>query len=548
MLLATLAEMVTIGAALPLLGLIANRDTTLSARIQPMLDVVGSKPLVAAALLLMAAAATANLLRLAVTWFVQKTVAGVAADLSIALYSRMIRQPYSAQLHRSSSELLAAAEKVQTVAFHLIFPVMQGAVAAGMAAGISIVLFVINLEAAALAVGTFLLAYLLMEALSRKRLLMDSATEARSNTDRHRLLRESIGGARDIILDRSQPYFEDRFERVERRFRRVQARMAFIASIPRYLMEIIGIGCLALVAFVIAARDGDLAAGLPALGVLALGAQRLLPLMQHAWLGLAQSRSNHGNLVDILALTSAPLPDLPDTASGGANTISFEREIVFANVSFSYLGGPPVLDDVCLSIAKGETVGIAGPTGAGKSTLVNLLMGLLQPVKGEVRIDGRPLTADTSPAWHRSLAHVPQSIHIADDSIAANICFGVATGEYDAERIAAAARGAMAAGFIEAFSDGYATKLGEQGVRLSGGQEQRVGIARALYRRRPLLILDEATSALDPAVEEEILRSLATMPVTRIIVSHRQSTLAHCGRVLWVEGGRVTELQSTRLG
>ncbi|HEX8450127.1 MAG TPA: ABC transporter ATP-binding protein, partial [Allosphingosinicella sp.] len=188
-------------------------------------------------------------------------------------------------------------------------------------------------------------------------------------------------------------------------------------------------------------------------------------------------------------------------------------------------------------------VGIAGATGGGKSTLLDLLMGLLEPDEGVILVDGRPLDGATRPAWQSGLAHVPQSIYLSDDTIAANIAFPRGAGDMDGERLEAAVRAAQLETFLAGLPEGLQTYVGERGVRLSGGQRQRIGLARALYRRPRLLILDEATSALDEGTEKAVLAALQRLrsDMTLVTVAHRATTLAACDRLIHVDGGRVRE-------
>ncbi|MEA3065553.1 MAG: ATP-binding cassette, subfamily bacterial PglK, partial [Sphingomonadales bacterium] len=279
---------------------------------------------------------------------------------------------------------------------------------------------------------------------------------------------------------------------------------------------------------------------IPVLGALALGAQRLLPLLQQAYSGWSLASGNHRAFRDIVELMEAPIP-APQPAA--AQPLAFERELAFERVGFRYPEGRFGLVDVDFSLRAGEHVGIAGPTGGGKSTLLDLMMGLLEPDCGAILVDGRPLDAASRPAWQAGLAHVPQAIYLADDTIAANIAFPRQAEGLDPERLRAAVRAAQLENFLAGLPEGLETRVGERGVRLSGGQRQRIGIARALYRRPRLLILDEATSALDEATEGAVLAGLQGLrkDLTLVTVAHRATTLAACDRLIRVEGGRVSE-------
>ena len=210
---------------------------------------------------------------------------------------------------------------------------------------------------------------------------------------------------------------------------------------------------------------------------------------------------------------------------------------------FSYGGACNVLSNINLTIAKGERVGFIGNTGSGKSTLVDVIMGLLPPTDGDLVIDGEVVSYEQIGNWKAQIAHVPQAIFLSDDSIAANIAFGVPDAKQDPQRVRSAAYEAGLSEFVVDLPDGLATNVGERGIRLSGGQRQRIGIARALYKRATVLVLDGATSALDDETEAGVMRSVARLDkdLTVILVSHRLSTLANCDRVYKLTGGRIVD-------
>lgn len=224
----------------------------------------------------------------------------------------------------------------------------------------------------------------------------------------------------------------------------------------------------------------------------------------------------------------------------------FEKALEFRQVEFCHRGGVAVLQGIDLSIRPGEWIGLVGATGSGKSTILDLMMGLLPPSRGEICVDGLPLeepdhSIDRRPAWQRRLAHVPQSIFLADASIASNIAFGLPSDQIDWERLSWAAALAQAEDFITKLSQGFHTPVGERGVRLSGGQRQRLGIARALYKHADVLILDEATSALDTLTEQAVIDSLWRLGNghTVVMVAHRLSTLERCHKIIELHGGSI---------
>jgi ATP-binding cassette, subfamily B, bacterial PglK len=265
-----------------------------------------------------------------------------------------------------------------------------------------------------------------------------------------------------------------------------------------------------------------------------------LPAMQQVYSAWASIAGSHALLEDTLDLLDQPLP--VDASSPAPRPLPFEREIRFEKVRFRYTAeGPWVIDNLNLVISKGARVGLVGGTGSGKSTMLDLLMGLLRPNEGLITVDGRPLDGSRIRAWQACIAHVPQAIFLADTTLAENIAFGVPAGEIDQERVRRAAQFAQIYQFIDSMPKGFESLVGERGVRLSGGQRQRIGIARALYKEASVLVLDEATSALDNSTERLVMDAIQgiSRELTIIMIAHRLSTVQRCDTIVELEHGRL---------
>ncbi|MDP8994565.1 MAG: ATP-binding cassette domain-containing protein [Pseudomonadota bacterium] len=541
------AELATIGAVLPFLALIADpaRAPELPG-FALFLALVGGgsgEALVyKATALLIGAAVAAAAMRLVVLRLMQQFVLMVAHDIGTGIFARMLRQPYSLYVSRNSSELLSSVEKLQMLVSSVLMPLVHGAVAAVMATAIAALLFAIDAGMAAAAAGTVGLLYVAITAAAHRRLKANSVRLAGASTARIKTLQEGLGSIRDVLLDGSQPVFEESFRRLDLSFRRAQALTWFLAAVPRYLIEAAGVVLIGLLALYMSAQPGGLVAALPLLGALALGAQRLIPLVQIVYTAVAQFAGNLQMLREMLALLRTPVLATPPPEE--IPPVPFGREIAFERVSFRFEGRREwALRDVSLIIPKGARIGVVGATGSGKSTFFDLLMALLEPTEGEIRIDGRPLTDALRAGWQRRIAHVPQSIYLTDSSIASNIAFGEPEGKIDLARVREAARRAQIDAFVAGLPNGYETPVGERGVRLSGGQRQRIALARALYKGASVLILDEATSALDEETEAAVMAAIsAEQPdITMLIAAHRPSALALCERILRFERGRLAE-------
>jgi ATP-binding cassette subfamily B protein len=542
MLAAAAAELVTIGATVPFLAVITGQGPV-AARQVPAWFWFAPRPFVVAVLLLVGSAVAAAAIRLLLLWATQRLVTGLGHDIAAAIFARTLRQPYADFVRRNSSEILAGMDKAREVVSGVLQPAMQGLTGAVIATCIIALLFAVDPFAAAVAAVSVLIVYVALSLGTRGRLRRNSVTIAEAAVSRTKILQEGIGGIRDIILERSQGVFEAKFREIDLRFRRAVAANMFISTGPRFVVEAAGIATIALIAIIMSLEPGGVVKAIPVLGALALGAQRLMPLLQQVYNGWSQLAGNLQSLRDLETLVSAPTSATKPPSADGRD---FSSEIAFRGVGFRYPGGRFALRNVDLVLPRGARIGVVGPTGGGKSTLLDLLMGLLDPSEGEIRIDGRRLDDDSRAGWQAQLAHVPQSIYLTDDTIAANVAFGTPRGAIDRDRVEAAVRGARLDGFVAELEHGLETVVGERGIRLSGGQRQRIGIARALYKRARVLILDEATSALDDDTEADVIRSIMGLgrEVTLIMIAHRRSTLAGCDRWLKVEAGRVSEVEA----
>ena len=302
---------------------------------------------------------------------------------------------------------------------------------------------------------------------------------------------------------------------------------------PRYALEALGMLLISALAYMLALQPNGIAKAIPVLGVLALGAQRLLPILQLAYSSLSTIQGGQASLKDALELLEQPLPEYADQPP--VRPLMFRKQIELKNLSFRYTEQTPlVLNNLNLEISKGSRTGFIGVTGSGKSTLLDVVMGLLQPTDGALEIDGQSITSANNRAWQAHIAHVPQAIYLSDSTIEENIAFGIPKGNIDHNRVKQAAQQAQIAHIIESWPKKYNTYVGERGIRLSGGQRQRIGIARALYKQADVIIFDEATSALDNDTEQAVMEAIESLgnELTILIIAHRLTTLKNCTQVV----------------
>ena len=538
------AEIVSLAAVVPFLTVLADPGRLWA---QPWVRSLAesrgltepAQLLLPATLLFATAAIASGAIRLVNLWLSGRVAAGTGSDLSQEAYRRTLFQPYAVHVARNSATITTAVlSHIDGLIYGIINPLLSICVNVAVIAAIVLGLVIIDPLVACLTVLAFGGAYLAITLATKTSLAANSRRQAESGRALVQNVQEGLGAIRDVLLDRSQPYYLSRYRDADWAIRQLRARAELLGGFPRFVIEAAGMAGVAVLAYVLVSRQGGIAAALPVLGALALGAQRLLPALQQTYVSFSQVQGQVAGFQAVLDLLDQPAPDIEHIRAAPA---AFAESIALDHCSFRYQPDLPlVLADVSLEIHRGQRVALVGPTGSGKSTLADILMGLLVPTSGRLLIDGREVLPE---AWQANIAHVPQSIFLADTSIAENIALGIPAAEVDRPRLEAAARQAQIAGFIESLPRGYATGVGERGVRLSGGQRQRIGIARALYKQAPVLVFDEATSALDDATEKALMDTLdgLSRDLTIIMIAHRLSTTASCDRVITVAGGSLAE-------
>jgi ABC-type multidrug transport system fused ATPase/permease subunit len=545
MLLSAFAEVFSLGAVLPFLGILVAPDKVFSHAV--VADFARSWGILSPDQLLLpltivfaAAALIAGAIRLLLLWVSTRLAFAAGADFSIDVYRRTLYQAYPVHVARNSSEVISGiTNKVaDTVSVLNQFLLLISSIV--LLVAITASLLVIDPVVAALATAGFGASYGLITWMSRRRLQRNSQRIAYEQTQMVKALQEGLGGIRDVLLDGTQPLYCDIYRRADQPLRRALGANTFIAASPRFAMEAMGMVLIAALAYGLSRQPAGVATALPVLGTLALGALRLLPALQQSYSAAAIIMGCQSSLAKTVELLDQPLP--PELLQPAPAPLDFQDAIRFNGVRFRYSNDSPwVLDDVNFTIRKGSRVGFVGSTGSGKSTTLDLIMGLLIPTEGELLVDGKPVIGDRVRAWQRTIAHVPQSIFLADTTVAENIALGVPAESIDLERLKRAAQQAQIAEFIESRAEGYNASVGERGIRLSGGQRQRIGIARALYKQASVLVFDEATSALDNATEQSVMDGIDRLnrDLTILLIAHRLTTVRRCDIIVELEHGRM---------
>jgi ABC-type multidrug transport system fused ATPase/permease subunit len=377
--------------------------------------------------------------------------------------------------------------------------------------------------------------YITIYWLVRKKLDQIGKIFTEANSERYQSCQEALGGIKDVIINDARQGYIESFEQYSRIFASHIATRNTLGQIPLYVIETVGYGSLIILAIILVMSGKDVSHILPVLGLYGFAAYRMLPAAQNIYRSITQMKFGK-QVLDILQ-NEVALEYSENKNSKKLNPLSFKHEIRIEQITFSYPNrlDTPILKDFNLTIMKNSSLGILGKSGSGKSTLMDIMLGLLKPQSGKIYIDGIELNSDNLTAWQQIVGYVPQSIYLADKSIAENIAFGIPKALIDLNQVQLAAKQAQIHDFIIShLSHGYATTVGERGVMLSGGQRQRVGIARALYKNPQILFMDEATSALDAETEHAVNEAIQSLSgqKTMVIIAHRESAILGCTTIL----------------
>ena len=546
--LVSLAEIISIGAVLPFLGALTAPDKILEIQfLQPLfykLNILDpSELLFPMTLLFIVAAIISGIMRLILLWTQTRFGYAIGADISILVYRNLLYAPYSLHVSKNSSEFISGiTDKTGMVVTQILLPILLIISSSIILVAIFIALLSIDSFVAVIATLGFASTYGFVSFLTKKRLLIDSDNISKKSNLLIKSLQEGFGGIRDVLIDGTQEVYCKIFRDADLPLRKSQAGITIIGQTPRFIVEALGITILAVLAYYLSKSSEGINNAIPVLGVFALAAQRLLPILQQIYASWTSIIGCSSLLKDILFYLNQGLPEYYSLSS--PPLIKFNNYIKLNNLDFRYSSdGPFILKGFTCKIKKGERVGLIGTTGSGKSTLIDIIMGLLLPKDGQLYVDDEIITAKNYRSWQLHVSHVPQSIFLADSTILENIAFGVPLDEIDHELVSECAKKAQISQTIESWALQYKTLVGERGVRLSGGQRQRIGIARALYKKTDVIIFDEATSALDDKTELKVIDSIFNLnpDITILIIAHRLTTLKKCTQVIELEGGKVLQ-------
>ena len=548
-----LFDVVGMASVMPFLSVIANPDMIRQSRVLSFVyDRLALKSLdeflfvlgLASFILLVVAAVVRIWGQYLVNHFTQMRT----HSIGVRLLETYLRQPYAFFLNRHTGDMAKGLlSEVNQLVSQVYQPLSQMIAQTVTLCALLTLLVVVDPVVALLMIVVLGVAYGAVYLLVRSYLGRSGIGRVEANRARFQIVAEVLGGIKPVKLTGRETTYIERFSAASRRLGEFQSTSNTLSQVPKYAIEAIAFGGIILLTLGLMAHYGGQGSGalgkvLPLLGLYAFVGYRMLPAVQQIYAALTQLRFGAATL-DSISADLVGRDQLAPLQTEPAKALPVLSQVELHDLTFSYAGAAGVgVKGINLTIPIGSTLGVVGSTGAGKTTLVDLILGLLQPQSGEIRVDGVAVTPETIRAWQAGLGYVPQDIFLVDASVSENIALGVPAARIDPVRIRECAQMAQILDFIESeLPQGFATAVGERGVRLSGGQRQRIGIARALYHDPAIIIFDEATSALDNLTEQEVMRAVASLSgqKTVIMIAHRMSTVRNCDQIAVLKKGKL---------
>jgi ATP-binding cassette subfamily C protein len=547
-----LAQVAGIGSVMPFIGVLTNPGLVEENGLLRWVHGQLGAPSTHAFLLMLGAAVLltfvlSNIFIAFTQWFTYRFSQSTQFGLSMRLFDAYLRKPYAYHIQHNSADIgKNILTETQTFTQQVLLSTLQALGFSVSAVLIIVFLVWLNPLVAAAAVGIIGGGYGVVYMVLKVRLRRWGRRRLRANTGRFKAANETFGAIKEIKVAGRERAFLERYGVEAKRFAGAMAAYQMIRNLPRYLVEIVGLGSVLLMVLLLVAVGYETTAVAPLVGVYVVAGYRLFPCFLHIYQGVSGLRADGPVVHALHADLSGTLEnshERPLESLDSVDKLPFRKAIELQDVTFTYPGADnSALRGVSLKIPCGSSIAFVGETGAGKTTLADIVIGLLKSQKGRILVDGVELTEDNVRRWRANLGYVPQHIYLMDDTIARNIAFGVPDSQINLAAVEWAARIANIHDFvINELPAGYNTVVGERGIRLSGGQRQRIGIARALYHDPELLILDEATSALDNATEDAVQKAIdqAAEAKTLVIIAHRLSTVRNCDLVYVLKKGRI---------
>ena len=547
------AEMFTLASVVPFLSVISNREQTwqlpLTQKFVKLFNIQDPNILLLTITIIFTLIAIiAGLFRILNLWVNYRFAGLIGIEISCNVYRKILYQKYDFHLNRNQSSIVATTTVPIDMTKNLVENCLLFLTSFFIVIFISSTLLILNPKLAIFTCLFFGSIYLIMSKFVRKRLNLNSKIVSAGINKQMKNTQEGLGSIRDILLDGNQKTYLAIYRKSEKLRWIKEAESQFLSTFLRYALEALGIVLISTLAIFLNLQEGDSPLILPTLGTLALASQRLLPNLNMLFSSWARIKYNSVAIKQVLEILDLPIQESESQLI--RSPLKIKKNILFNNVAFSYSNNSPsILKSIDLEICPEDRIGIVGKTGSGKSTLVDILMGLLEPTAGKLLVDNKNIHDPNYPQrlakWRSAIAHVPQNVYLADRTIAENIAFGLRGNEINMNRVKNCAKQSYIDKFIENNDYGYNAHVGERGIKLSGGQCQRIGIARALYKNAKILILDEATSALDSYTEKVVMDRIIAFnkEVTIVIIAHRESTLKDCNKIIKIRNGQIIRIK-----
>lgn len=544
MIISSIAELLSLAMLLPFMSIILEPNSfKQNNAVIFVLELLGLSTdgdfLLYITLFFIAITTIAGISRYSLLVYNSKFTFGLSSELSVNIYRKVLSQSFENHIGLNSSVIInGITQKVNSTIYAGVNPLLTLITSTIIVINIVILLTFLNTNVVLQSVIVFAIVYLIIVLVLKNRIATISKIFPEKSTLAVKLVQEGLGNIRDVIIDSVQNVYVTKFARTDKEFKNAQRDNMIYAGLPKIFIESILMISIAYLLYYLSRNDIDLVELLPVFSVFIVSAQRILPLVQTIYSSYTSVMSSKYSIMDVLKLLDIDTP-CSGTKQGD---ISLNDQIELKNITFTYKGAQDsTIKNLSLVIKKGERLGIVGETGSGKSTLVDILMGLLTPQLGVFLVDGKDISTRSLSSWQKNVAHVPQSIYLSDSSLYENIAFGIDYPKINKSKVASIVKKVGLDSLVKELPKGLDTIVGERGSKLSGGQRQRIGIARALYKEADVLFLDEATSALDNRVERSIMEVIDSLQgITVIMIAHRLSTLQSCERIIEIHNGTIS--------
>ena len=543
------SEILSLGSLLPFISALSNASALMQRpEIQPfieILNITSQTELIAySSALFITAFVLVNCLRVFTFWAQTRMGAAIGNDLNGQFFNTVLHQNFEYHLNINSGVLISRSFVDLNGLLNFITCSLMISTQSFTILAIAAAVLFYDPAAAAVIFFSVLILYFIIASINKKTLLNNGLSVSNNRATAVQNLQIGLGGIRDVLLGHKQEVFVKRYSSADYAFRKASAISLFLRLAPRYILEIVGVAVLVSFAAYYATTRGDLFGVLPLIGALAMATMRMLPAAQMIYNAYAQMQSVHISVERVLDILKLPIISdkiLPENDIPAPQTSIDLSDVWFR---FNSEGETPsnwILKGINLSLPINKTIALVGKTGSGKTTISDIVSGLLRAEKGQLSVDGKEITSDNLSNWRTHVASVPQSIFLIDTSVKENVAFGVPAKNIDMDKVKQACKLAQIDDLIENRPQQYDEVIGENGLRLSGGQRQRIGIARALYKDASLIVLDEATSALDNTTEETVMETIAGLHGQRtiLIIAHRLDTIKKADLIYEIEDGKV---------